>query len=128
MLPQEAGQFYAVIPIQLDIQQQELLSAGVRTQPFHQRRGGMEHIHVIVLAPDAASSIQRVAGGGFILFRSAGVIFTNSNAVHALTSWHGFLPLFYHIIFTLTSLMEPTIRMSIPQYFMFLQVSSSSPT
>ena len=46
----------------------------------------MEHVDVIVPALDMAFSLQHTAGGCFILFCGARVIFANGDAVHELTS------------------------------------------
>ena len=86
VLPQKVGQLYAVIPIQLDVQHQELVDVRVLCQPFHERSGRVEHLNVVVLPPNTAFSIQHMAGGCFILFRCARVIFTYGDAVHDFTS------------------------------------------
>lgn len=52
MLPQEAGQLHAVVPAQLDVQQQQLVGVRGLSQPFHQRLGGVEHLHVVIPSPD----------------------------------------------------------------------------
>lgn len=86
MFPQEAGQLHTIIPVQLNVQQQELIGVRVRGQPLHQRRGGVEYLHVIVPSLGTSFSLQHMTGGCFILLRGARVIFANGDAVHELTS------------------------------------------
>ena len=86
MLPEKAGQFHAIVPLQLDVQQQELISARILRQPLHKRQGGMEHVYVVVPPLGTAFSLQHMAGGCFILLCGARVIFANGDAVHELTS------------------------------------------
>lgn len=86
LFPEEAGQLHAVVPLQLDVQQQELIGVRVSRQPLHQRRGGVEYLHIVVPPPCAASPLQDAAGGGFILFCGAGIVFTYGDTVHEATS------------------------------------------
>lgn len=110
MLPEKASQFHAVVPIQLEVQQQELVDIRVCGQPLHKRQGGMEHVYVVVPPLGTSFSVQHTVGGCFILFCCARVIFANGDAVHSLTSgiWESSASL-YHRFSTMTSHTESPI-------------------